>query len=195
MAERPPEAELGACPICRRGQITITYAEENVPGFGRLLLLTYKCASCGYRVTDVMALEAKEPATYKALVENPSDLKIKVVRSSSGFIEIPELGVEIRPGPASQGYITNVEGLLLRIEEAASTLRGDRESEGRLQAFLEKLRLAAEGKISFTVILKDPSGNSALISESPGKVERIPLSREEAEELKRQLAGIAFEHK
>ncbi len=195
MAERPPEAELGACPICRRGQITITYAEENIPGFGRLLLLTYKCASCGYRVTDVMALEAKEPATYKALVENPSDLKIKVVRSSSGFIEIPELGVEIRPGPASQGYITNVEGLLLRIEEAASTLRGDRESEGRLQAFLEKLRLAAEGKISFTVILKDPSGNSALISESPGKVERIPLSREEAEELKRQLAGIAFEHK
>ena len=195
MAERPPETELGACPICRRGQITITYAEENVPGFGRLLLLTYKCASCGYRVTDVMALEAKEPATYKALVENPSDLKIKVVRSSSGFIEIPELGVEIRPGPASQGYITNVEGLLLRIEEAASTLRGDRESEGRLQAFLEKLRLAAEGKISFTVILKDPSGNSALISESPGKVERIPLSREEAEELKRQLAGIAFEHK
>ncbi|MHC1586121.1 MAG: ZPR1 zinc finger domain-containing protein [Candidatus Hecatellaceae archaeon] len=195
MAERPPEAELGACPICRRGQLTITYAEENIPGFGRLLLLTYRCASCGYRVTDVMALEAKEPATYKALVENPSDLKIKVVRSSSGFIEIPELGVEIRPGPASQGYITNVEGLLLRIEEAASTLRGDRESEGRLQAFLEKLRLAAEGKISFTVILKDPSGNSALISESPGKVERIPLSREEAEELKRQLAGIAFEHK
>ena len=192
--EKPSgEASLGTCPACRLGEVKITYTEEDVPGFGKMLLLTYKCPSCGYKVTDLIALEGREPSIYKAKIESPSDLQIKVVKSSSGFVEIPELGVEIRPGPASQGYITNIEGLLVRVEEAASVLRGDEEAEGKLEVFLAKLKEASEGRLAFTVIVKDPSGNSALVAEKPGKVERRPLSPEEVEELRRQLAGVAFE--
>lgn len=188
----PVEASLGRCPLCGKGEISLSYAEEHLPGFGRILLLTYKCRECGYKANDLIPLEAKEPACYKVKVESVEDLKVKVVRSSSGFVQIPELGVEIKPGPASEGYITNVEGLLVRIEEAASTLKGG-EKEKELQVFLERLKRAMDGREPFTIILKDPSGGSALISEKPGKVERRPLTHEEAERLGRQLVGVALE--
>ena len=35
----------------------------------------------------------------------------------SASIEIPELGVRIDPGPVSQGFVSNVEGVLDRIEQ------------------------------------------------------------------------------
>jgi zinc finger protein len=189
------EAALGLCPFCRRGELRLSYAEEEIPGFGKLLLLTYKCENCGYKTNDLMPLEAREPSSYKVRIEEVKDLNVKVVKASSGFVEIPELGVEIKPGPASEGYVTNVEGLLARIEEAASTLKGDREVEGNLKVFLETLRKAINGVKVFTVIVRDPLGSSALVSEVPGKVERTPLSREEAERLRRQLVGVALEYK
>lgn len=181
------------CPICQTGKLTILHAVEDVPGFGRIVLLTFKCNSCGYRAVDILPVEEREPAAYIAHISSPEDLKIKVLRASTGFVEIPELGVEIKPGPAAQGFITNVEGLLARVEEAASALQGDPEAEGRLKAFLEKLREAMEGRLAFTVIIRDPSGASGLSSEQPGKVERKPLTREEAERLRSMLVGLAFE--
>ena len=189
------EAALGMCPLCRRGELRLSYAEDDIPGFGRLLLLTYKCEGCGYKSNDLIPVKAREPASYKVKIEGVEDLKVKVVRASSGFVEIPELGVEIKPGPASEGYVTNVEGLLARVEEAASTLQGDREAEGSLKGFLEKLKRAMDGAEAFTVIVKDPLGSSALVSEVPGKVEKQSLSREEAERLRRQLVGVAFEYR
>ena len=35
----------------------------------------------------------------------------------SAAIEIPELGVRIDPGPSCQGFVSNVEGVLDRIEQ------------------------------------------------------------------------------
>ena len=195
MAESAGEASLGLCPLCRRGDLRLSHAEEDLPGYGRVLLLTYKCEACGYKANDLIPLESRQPASYKAKIESVEDLKVKVVRASSGFIEIPELGVEIKPGPASEGYITNVEGLLVRIEEAASTLKVEGEAKGNLKAFLERLERAMRGDEAFTVIVKDPFGSSALLSEAPGKVEKQLLSREEAERLRRELVGVALEYR
>ena len=184
---------LTECPVCHAGRLSLLHGEEEIPGFGRVVILTYKCNSCGYKVNDVIPVEQREPSEYTAHIENVEDLKIKVLRASTGFIEIPELGVEIEPGPAAQGFITNIEGLLYRVEEAASVLDGDPEAQGRLQEFLSKLKRAVGGELKFTVVVKDPTGASALASEQPGKVERRPLKREEVEELRRMLVGLAFE--
>jgi zinc finger protein len=43
---------------------------------------------------------------------------VRVIRSSTGVIKIPELEIEISPKSASTGYITNVEGVLLRVKSA-----------------------------------------------------------------------------
>ena len=53
-------------------------------------------------------------------METEDDLAIRVVRSMSASIEIPELGVRIDPGPACQGFVSNVEGVLDRIESVVN---------------------------------------------------------------------------
>jgi zinc finger protein len=115
-----------------------------------------------------------------------------VLKSNSCFLKIPELGVEVKPGPASQSYLTNIEGVLLRIEEAALTLQGDSQTEQRRNHFLSRLREAKEGRLPFTLILKDPRGNSAIVSNKPGKVESRILTEKEIEELEKMLVGFTF---
>ncbi|MBP3800305.1 MAG: hypothetical protein ILA19_04935, partial [Bacilli bacterium] len=36
-------------------------------------------------------------------------LSVRVVRSQSATVTIPEIGVKVEPGPKSEGYVTNVE--------------------------------------------------------------------------------------
>jgi len=173
------------CPICRNNEVKVTQLVENIPYFGSVAIITFICESCGFKMNDTICLDVQEPREYVLHVESEEDLKAKIVKSNSGFIEIPELKVEIKPGPASQGFISNVEGLLDRVEEVTKALA----FEGDLyERFLLKLRDAKEAKIPFTVILKDPYGNSAIISEK-GKVKVRKLSDLEVEKLKELLIG------
>jgi zinc finger protein len=89
----------------------------------------------------------------------------------SGTVRIPELGVEIEPGPACDGFVTNVEGVLDRIENVVKGALlwaegGERENAGRL---LELIARARAGTLPFTLILDDPRGNSAIVSEKAHK--------------------------
>ena len=72
--------------------------------------------ACGFRHSDTILLTQKEPVRYTLAVETIDDLDARVIRSSSGTIRVPELGVDIEPGFASESYISNVEGVLDRIE-------------------------------------------------------------------------------
>ena len=71
---------------------------------------------CGFRHSDTILLTQKEPVRFTLQVTSIEDLDARVIRSSSGTIRIPELGVDIEPGFASESYISNVEGVLDRIE-------------------------------------------------------------------------------
>ncbi|RQW78046.1 MAG: ZPR1 zinc finger domain-containing protein, partial [Methanothrix sp.] len=106
----------------------------------------------------------------------------RVIRSSSGTIRIPELGVDIEPGHASESYVSNIEGVLERIESIVSFATrsareaGSEESTQKGEAILENIAMARCGKFEFTVILEDPLGNSAIVSD---KAQRSVLSCEE----------------
>jgi zinc finger protein len=97
-----------------------------------------------------------------------------VVRGSSGTIEIPEFGVRIDPGPACEAFVSNVEGILLRViqvvEQILPGLQGT-EQENAV-ALLEKIGEIREGMLPVTLIIEDPCGNSAIVSD---KAEKIPL--------------------
>ncbi len=162
------------------------------------------CSGCHYRHTDVISLQEKAPVKYILKVEREEDLNIRVVRSSQCKVEIPELGAEITPGAAADGFISNVEGILNRVEDAVMTsvipdtrqtrpANGDpggpgdlsdlspaRRLKGRKRLtskeqqaarILDKIRRIKEGKEKITLILDDPSGNSAIISDRAEKVE------------------------
>jgi zinc finger protein len=114
------------------------------------------------------------------MVESADDLAIRVVRSMSASIEIPELGVRIDPGPCCQGFISNVEGVLDRIEQAVkiAVRTGSDEERENARLLIEKIECVKEGKFPITLILEDPNGNSALIAE---KVVKEPYEPEPAD--------------
>jgi zinc finger protein len=154
----------GRCPYCER-EIQYLYQTENIPFFSEILIVSGRC-ECGYRHADTMVLGEAEPARWEILVEGPEELSARVVRSASAAIRIPELGVEIDPGPACEGFVSNVEGVLERIEDVVTGVLTWAEGEERENALAlrERIGLAREGSVPFTLSIEDPSGNSVIVS-------------------------------
>ncbi len=176
------------CPACGREVKIITTAYET-PYFGKILITTINC-ECGFKHSDSFIAEIREPVRIKIEI-NKNTLFTKIVRSTSGTIRIPELGLSLEPGPASQAFITNIEGILMRFEDiveiAKEWNREDAEKVKRCNAILSKLRAARDGDENLTLILEDPFGNSMIVSDK-AFMER--MSREEASKLKTGLTII-----
>ena len=175
------------CPSCDNESMATSQTEYQVEHFGAVLLTVATCQRCGYRHTDVMNLSNRQPLALKAKINSPEDLNIRVIKSGTATVSIPEFKATITPGPYSEGYISNVEGILLKIEDALtfmlSTAKGERLRKG--ETMLKKIRKARDSRPKFTLIIKDPLGNSAIISPNPAKVKRRDLTY-------RELKGIKF---
>jgi zinc finger protein len=148
------------CPACG-GTLTLITETYDIPYFGMVLQSTFLC-SCGYRFVDIFPFEEKEPRRYTLPVGEDA-LCVRVVKSSTCVIEIPELGVRVDPGPASEGVVTNIEGILRRVESAFRWVDLNQKNQGK--KILKKLRNVLEGNGTLTVILEDPRGFSCIVSE------------------------------
>ena len=113
------------CPVCGKKTLTLKEDESEVPYFGKIYLFSMTCSNCKYHKADVEAAEKKEPVKYTFEVNSEDDLKVRVVKSSGATIKIPHM-TTIESGPASIGYVTNIEGILNRVK---SVLEASRESE------------------------------------------------------------------
>jgi len=152
------------------------YKTENIPYFSDILIISAICPSCGYKFVDTQLLKHGEPARYTLPVASEDDLSVRVIRSMSASLEIPELGVRIDPGPVCQGFVSNVEGVLDRIEEVvkgAFRWGTEVEKENAVQLLADIARVKA-GLYPITLILEDPSGNSSIVSEKVVKSEYVP---------------------
>jgi len=172
-----------SCPLCHK-DLTIHWQSDNIPFFGEVMYITTRC-DCGFRFADTMILTQKEPVHYEMVIDSIEDLNARVVRSTSGTISIPELGIDVEPGLASESYVTNIEGILDRIRNVARTatnwVKDDEKKYARGLEVLSALDDAMEGKRKLTVVIDDPLGNSAIISD---KALSRTLAKEEAEKLK-----------
>ncbi|AEH60656.1 ZPR1-related zinc finger protein [Methanosalsum zhilinae DSM 4017] len=170
------------CPLCKK-ELTAHWQGDNIPYFGEVMYVSARC-TCGFRFADTMILTQKEPMRYEINIDNINDLNARVVRSISGTIRIPELGIDVEPGSASEAYVTNVEGVLLRAKEAVeSAIRWfeDDEAKSSKGRHIKKcLEDTIEGKRKLTLIIDDPLGNSAIISD---KATSRHLSEEESKHL------------
>ena len=109
--------ECDYCPSCNKKSLRVNNTIISIPYFGEVLDFTILCSNCDYKKADIMPIEVKEPSRYSLNVESACDVNIRIVKSSTCTIKIPELGVTVEPGPISEGYISNVEGLLSRISK------------------------------------------------------------------------------
>lgn len=160
----------GPCPYCNN-QIEYLYTTENIPHFSDILIISAICPSCGYKYVDTQMLKHGEPLRFTLEVGSEADLAARIIRSMSSSIEIPELGVRVDPGPACEGFVSNVEGVLDRIVKAvrSAVLQGTDEERENARILLENIDKVKNGTFPVTIIVEDPSGNSAIVSDKVKK--------------------------
>jgi zinc finger protein len=125
------------------------------------------CESCKYHKADVESAEVHEPVKFTVDVESEEDLKIRIVKSSTATVRIPHI-VTIESGPNSNGYVTNVEGVINRVKaiiESQRDLDEDPEVKKKAKNLLKKIGRVLWGRDKLRIIIEDPEGNSAIISE------------------------------
>ena len=160
----------GPCPYCNT-EIEYLYQTENIPYFSDILIISANCPSCGFRFVDTQLLKHADPVRYELAVGTRGDLDARVVRSMTAHIEVPELGVRIDPGPACEGFVSNVEGVLDRIAQAihAGIRDGDETEKENGRVLLERIERIKAGELPMTLILQDPMGNSVIVSDKAVK--------------------------
>ncbi len=159
------------CPMCREKTLTLIEDEKEIPYFGKVFVFSMSCSNCKYHKADVEAAEAKEPVKYTIEIDGEEDMKIRIVKSSQAVLKIPHV-VTIEPGPASNGYVTNVEGILNRVKHQIETAKENEEdpaAKKKAKNLLKKLNKVMWGQEKLKIIIEDPSGNSAIISEKAVK--------------------------
>ena len=178
------------CPACGiEGVAKSIMKEIEIPHFGKVLETTIQCPSCGFKHSDIIALEQNDPAKYVIEI-NKNTLSTRVVRSQSATVSIPEVGVKVEPGPKSEGYVTNIEGMLTRFESAvkkALNLFDDEESQNNAKNTLTHIQELKKGNGTATLIILDPFVQSNIVSEN---VKVLELPEEELHNLKTGFSHI-----
>ena len=174
------------CPACDGQSFVMSQTQYEVEHFGAVLLCVSRCGRCGYRRDDVITLTNREAVELRAKISSIEDLNPRVIKSGTATVTIPEFDATITPGPYSEGYISNVEGILAKIEDALTFMLGTAKGRHlkRGEAMLRRMREARDAKPRFTLVIQDPMGNSAIVSTDPKKVRKRNLTRRELQNVK-----------
>jgi len=190
------------CPICSiEGEVKMMAHVDEIPYFGEHTQVTVLCNACGWRQTDFIPAEGKKSGAWKLIIDSPQKLLARVVRSSSCTVRVEELDLVVNPGGNSTGYVSNVEGVMIRFVDVINMVLRDVQNEAlqhategideglektmeaidKLENMLKMLEsLKEEGSQPVTLELLDPNGHSMIIHED--SIER-ELSDDELAEL------------
>jgi zinc finger protein len=171
------------CPFCHEKKLVLMDMKKEVPFFGTAFIFSMDCSGCGYHKADIEAEIPREPCKYTIELSSEEDMKIRVVKSSCANVRIPHVG-DIMSGPSSNGYVTNVEGVLNRMVKQLEIIRDndEEEEESRKKAknMIKKLHRVIWGQEKQKLIIEDTTGNSAIISDKAVK-EKLKVTKKEEE--------------
>lgn len=163
------------CPVCKvEGKVAMMTHVDEIPYFGEHTQVTVLCNACGWRQTDFIPAEGKKPGASTLVISRPEHMRARVIRSSSCTIKLVELDLEVNPGSASTGYVSNVEGVIDRFMDVIIMVTRQAYVEDnemaeikRLQEMHTTLLELKEDPIpnSVTLELLDPNGHSQIIHE------------------------------
>ena len=187
------------CPICKtEGSVAMMTHVDEIPYFGEHTQVTVLCNACGWRQTDFIPAEGKKPGASTLVISKPEHMRARVIRSSSCTVRLVELDLEVNPGSASTGYVSNVEGVIDRfmdviimVTRQAYVEDSEMSDIKRLQEMHTTLLELKEDLIpnSVTLELLDPNGHSQIIHEDATLRELTP---EELSELPQNLEPPVF---
>ncbi|MGB9635993.1 MAG: ZPR1 zinc finger domain-containing protein [Thermoplasmata archaeon] len=155
------------CPSCGKKKVSMHTTLLDIPYVGTCIQSTIICKDCGYKSSDVSPVENRGAVKIEFVIEKPEDLDARVVKSSKAKIIFKELGVEIVPGPESETYISNVEGILRRFEDVLENIRPSLSGKelAKYYDIKERIERIIAGTEKLTVVIEDPTGISAIIRE------------------------------
>ena len=161
------------CPVCNvEGQVGMMTHVDEIPYFGEHTQVTVLCNACGWRQTDFIPAEGRKPGASTLVISEPEHLRSRVVRSSSCTVRIVELDLEVKPGSASTGYVSNVEGVIDRFMDVIIMVTRQAYAEDAEMSDIKKLQEMhttllelKEDPIpnSITLELLDPNGRSQIL--------------------------------
>lgn len=155
------------CPFCSEKKLTLSEVEQDIPFFGKTFIFGMRCSGCGYKKSDVECAEKRPSCKIIFDITSKEDMGVRVVKSSQGNVKFGSLG-DIESGEGSDGYVTNIEGLLERFKKVVENLRDTEEDEDikkKAKNAVKKLLNVMWGHDTLKLSIDDPSGNSAIISE------------------------------
>lgn len=166
------KVENERCPMCMEKKLTLIEDEADIPHFGKLLLFSMECTGCGFNKSDVECAEEKEPIRITFTVQNKKDLDVRLVKSSEASIKISQLKLSMEPGPDAIGFVSNIEGLIQKFKktlEDERDLAEDDDAKKTAKSLLKKLWNVECGDLELKIVIEDPSGNSAIVSDKAVK--------------------------
>jgi len=87
--------------------------------------------------------------------------------------------MSVEPGATSEGFVSNVEGILERFKKVIESERDTAEDEDvkkTAKNLLKKLWKIELGEMPIKIVIEDPSGNSAIISDK-AIVEKLKVKK------------------
>ena len=156
------------CPVCHSPSgLTMIAHTTEIPYFGEHTQLTVVCDACGWKHTDFIPAEGRKPGSWSLQIDSPDLMSTRIVRSGSCTVRLVQLDLEASPGGASTGYVSNIEGVLIRFKDVIETLMRDAEDEivGKCTELLEELEKVRDGDASIELQLLDPLGHSQILHE------------------------------
>ncbi len=180
--ELPKFEEDVSCPACNSEKsFSLKRTIYRLPDGDDILILLMECNKCNFKNRDLLNLYTSfKPGVYRLHVKD-GDFSHKVFRGSSGELVIEEIGIEIERGEAARFEYTNVEGILMRIEEQLefflSSTPTDTKSWMNANEAKKRLKKCMIGEMDFTVVLKDPQGGSYIAPTQPDLMEFIPYQK------------------
>jgi zinc finger protein len=149
--------------------MTMLSISTEIPYFGEHTQISLVCDSCGWRQTDFIPAEGRKPGAWSLVLDSREKMRSRVVRSPSCTIRLVELDLEVTPGSASSGFISNIEGVVKRFEDAIGTLLRHSQAEQNVEAadgaleLLEHLSNVKLGMRTVEMVLFDPNGRSQIL--------------------------------
>ncbi|MBI4159181.1 ZPR1 zinc finger domain-containing protein [Candidatus Woesearchaeota archaeon] len=159
--------ERQECPVCRKKAMQLIQEEKEVPHFGKCYLMSMNCTECLYHSSDIEVEKKDNPKKYEFTITKKEDLNVRVIKSGTATVKIPQLRISVTPGVSSIGYISNIEGVLRRFKKIVEDQRDtaeDLDIKKTAKNLLKKFWKVECGELPLKIIIEDPSGNSAIVS-------------------------------
>lgn len=158
------------CPMCLKKTLTLTEDAINIPPMGKFFVFGMECEDkeCGFQKSDVESEQPRDPCKIIFTIEKDKDMSVRVIKSAAAKLSFPQLKLSVEPGVDAIGYISNIEGVLQRFEQVLKTERDiaeEDEDKTKCKNLLKKIWKIKCGDIPTQMIIEDPTGNSAIVSD------------------------------